>query len=87
MARFGIVAAPAASPARRQASKIEVDQVVTCERTFTMRYLLLSSALLLVGTATAALAEEPKRFVYLDSVVLEQIKKTQSGPLRPDSRA
>lgn len=41
-----------------------------------MRYLLLSSALLLVGTATAALADAPKRTVYLDSVVLEEIKKS-----------
>jgi len=41
-----------------------------------MRYLLLSSALLLVGAATAALADTPKRTVYLDSVVLEEIKKS-----------
>ena len=41
-----------------------------------MRYLLLTSALLLAGTATAALAEEPKRFVYLDSVLLQQIEKS-----------
>jgi hypothetical protein len=41
-----------------------------------MRYLLLSSALLLVGAATAALADAPKRTVYLDSVVLEEIKKS-----------
>jgi hypothetical protein len=45
-----------------------------------MRYLLLSSALLLAGAAFAARAEEPKRTVYLDSVVLEEIK--QSNPDR-----
>jgi hypothetical protein len=45
-----------------------------------MRYLLLSSALLLAGGALAARAEEPKRTVYLDSVVLEEIK--QSNPDR-----
>lgn len=41
-----------------------------------MRYLLLSSAVLLVGAATAALADAPKRTVYLDSVVLEEIKNS-----------
>jgi hypothetical protein len=41
-----------------------------------MRYLLLTSALLLVGAATAALADAPKRTVYLDSVVLEEIKNS-----------
>jgi hypothetical protein len=39
-----------------------------------MRYLLLSSAVLLFGTA--ALADAPKRTVYLDSVVLEEIKNS-----------
>jgi hypothetical protein len=76
MARFGIVAPPAASTAWRESPEIEVDQVVTCERTITMRYLLLTSAVLLVGTATAALADAPKRTVYLDSVVLEEIKNS-----------
>jgi hypothetical protein len=41
-----------------------------------MRYLLLSSALLLVAAAPAALADAPKRTVYLDSVVLQDIKKS-----------
>lgn len=45
-----------------------------------MRYLLLSSAVLLIGSATAALADAPKRTVYLDSVVLEEIKN--SNPTR-----
>ena len=45
-----------------------------------MRYLLLSSAVLLIGTATLALADEATRTVYLDSVVLEQIKT--SNPQR-----
>jgi hypothetical protein len=40
-----------------------------------MRYLLLSSALLLAGIVTVASAETPiKRTVYLDSVVLEDLK-------------
>ena len=79
MPRFGIVAAPAASTARRKSPEIEVDQVDTCERTITMRYLLLSSAVLLVGAAGATLADAPKT-VYLDSVVLEEIKS--SNPQR-----
>lgn len=62
--------------ARRKRVEIEVDQVVTCERTFVMRYLLLTSAALGLGAATAALASEPTRTVYLDSVVLDQIKKS-----------
>lgn len=41
-----------------------------------MRYLLLTSAVLLIGTATATLADAPKRTVYLDSVVLEEIKNS-----------
>jgi hypothetical protein len=56
-----------------------------------MRYLLLSSALLLAGIVTMAAAETPvaakvvigaspsstiKRTVYLDSVVLEELKKS-----------
>jgi hypothetical protein len=43
-----------------------------------MRYLLLNSALLLAGLATVAAAETPsiKRTVFLDSVVLEDIKKS-----------
>ena len=51
-----------------------------------MRYLLLSSALLLAGIVTAASAQTPapvttiKRTVYLDSVVLEDLKK--SNPSR-----
>ena len=51
-----------------------------------MRYLLLSSALLLAGIVTVASAETPepaktvKRTVYLDSVVLEDLKK--SNPAR-----
>ena len=47
-----------------------------------MRYLLLSSALLLAGIATVAAADTPviKRTVYLDSVVLEDLKK--SNPQR-----
>lgn len=91
MARFGIVAAPAVSAARRESPETEVDQVVTCERTFTMRYLLLRSAVLLAGAVTVASAETPvspnvaigtgrpetiERTVYLDSVVLEEIKKS-----------
>jgi hypothetical protein len=41
-----------------------------------MRYLLLNSALLLAGFLTVAAAETPpvQRTVYLDSVVLEDIK-------------
>ena len=40
-----------------------------------MRYLLLSSALLLAGIVTVASAAPPiKRTVYLDSVVLEDLK-------------
>lgn len=42
-----------------------------------MRYLLLSSALLLAGIVTAAsAATTPLRIVYLDSVVLEDLKKS-----------
>lgn len=41
-----------------------------------MRYLLLTSAALVLGAATAALAGEPTRTVYLDSVVLDQIKNS-----------
>ena len=41
-----------------------------------MRYLLLSSVLLLAGAVTATAAETIKRTVYLDSVVLEEIKKS-----------
>jgi len=41
-----------------------------------MRYLLLSSALLLAGFVTVASAESPKRTVYLDHVVLEDLKKS-----------
>jgi len=42
-----------------------------------MRYLLLSSALLLAGIVTAASAATPPlRTVYLDSVVLEDLKKS-----------
>ena len=43
-----------------------------------MRYLLLNSALLLAGLLTVASAQTPsiKRTVFLDSVVLEDIKKS-----------
>ena len=42
-----------------------------------MRYLLLSSALLLAGIVTVASAAAPiTRTVYLDSVVLEDLKKS-----------
>jgi hypothetical protein len=51
-----------------------------------MRYLLLSSALLLAGIVSVAAAETPapaktiQRTIYLDSVVLEDLKK--SNPAR-----
>ena len=51
-----------------------------------MRYLLLSSALLLAGIVSVAAAETPapaktiQRTIYLDSVVLEDLKK--SNPTR-----
>jgi hypothetical protein len=55
-------------------AETEVDQVVIED--LPMRYLLLNSAVLLAGLLTVASAETPsvKRTVYLDSVVLEDIK-------------
>ncbi len=51
------------------------------ERTLAMRYLLLSSAVLLIGTATLALGRRAERGPFIsDSVVLEQIKT--SNPQR-----
>ena len=41
-----------------------------------MRYLLLSSALLLAVVTAASAAPPVKRTVYLDSVVLEDLKKS-----------
>jgi hypothetical protein len=42
-----------------------------------MRSLLLSFAILLTGAVTVASAEPPKRTVYLDHVVLEELKKSK----------